>query len=30
VPYIVERDMPIAPVPDWIADLLAPPALLHR
>lgn len=26
VPYVVEYDVPIAPVPDWIADLLALPA----
>jgi len=25
VPYVVERDVPIAVVPDWIADLLALP-----
>lgn len=27
VPYVVERDVAIAPVPDWIADLLALPAI---
>ena len=26
VPYVVERDVPITLVPDWIADLLTLPA----